>query len=672
MGSFRLLVGATEGRQASPHPGRPVANHQKKNCRKDVPAWAPPSNDSPISSRRSETTMLRLVLCALVLACGSVLATAAKPNVLIITVDDMSCDSVGVFGCRLPGTTPNIDRLSARCLRFAHAHSVVGNCMPSRNVMWSGRYPHNNGVEGFHRVKDAHYPVLCDLMKAAGYFTAIRHKVSHSTPYSPYAWDLDLDTAGDGSKPRVKDPATYRASLEQGIEGARAARKPFCLLLNIADPHKPFYAEGRGGAIIEDKHVPSRVFTPDEVPVPGFLPDDPKIRQELALYYSSVRRADDAVGAILDGLRASREDDRTIIIFLSDHGMALPFAKTQLYLHSTRTPLLIRWPGITKPGAVDGAHLVSTVDLLPTLLDMVEVAPPPGFDGRSFAPLLRGEAQEGRDMVFKEHNENAGGQRTPMRAVETKDYLYVFNPWSNGTRVMGGATAGTATCRQMRVLAKADPQVAARVDLFDHRVPEEVYEVRYDPDALTNLIADASRQEEISALEKAMEDWMVRTKDPLLEVFRHRDDAGYRESWMKQVEIDALAHRRRGRSENHEGGGEPPQKGMAKAKAAADLRKDLIRLEAPASVTAGRKATVKLSHTFPGDLGEKPIQVTLKDDRNKRVERRTITAKGTGVIEVTFDIPPNLGTKAVIFAGLVGDNINNALQHLQTKPVPLK
>ncbi|HEY2572744.1 MAG TPA: sulfatase, partial [Verrucomicrobiaceae bacterium] len=637
----------------------------------------------PPPAFRSPVPMIRPALLACLLLCGSPLfvVAATKPNVLIITTDDMSCDSVGVFGCKLPDTTPNMDRLSTQCMRFTQAHTVVGNCMPSRNVMWSGRYPHNTGVEGFYQVPEAKFPVMCDLMKAAGYFTAIRHKVSHSTPYSPYAWDMDLDTASDGSKPHVKDPVTYRASFDQALKGARDAKKPFCTLLNIADPHKPFYAEGKGGAIVEDKHVPSKVFTPAEVPVPGFLPDDPKIRQELSLYYSSVRRADDAVGQILEGLKASGEADHTMIIFLSDHGMPLPFAKTQLYFHSTHTPLMIYWPGVTQPGSVDETHMVSTVDLLPTLLDMIGAEHPPGFDGRSFAPLLKGEKQDGWDMVFKEHNENAGGQRTPMRAVETKDYLYVFSPWSNGTRVMGGATAGTVTCKTMRVLAKNDAQIAARVDLFDHRVPEETYEVRYDPDALTNLIHSPAHAAQVNELEKVMEDWMVRTRDPLLEVFRHRDDPAYREAFMKQTEKDALAHSKRRRSENDEGGDNPkPQrkgKAMAKAKAkadappkgakpAAELRNDLIKLELPGAIVPGQKAVVKVIHTLPEDLGEKPIQVTLKGANNERIERKTIKAAGNGTIEVEFDIPAKT-TGKVYFAGLVGDNINDALQHMQTK-----
>ena len=95
-----------------------------------------------------------LLVCSLASFGSRGLEAAEKLNLLIITVDDMSADSIGAFGCKLPDTTPNIDRLAAEGLRFTHAHVQVGNCMPSRNVMWSGRYPHNNGVEGFYQVPD--------------------------------------------------------------------------------------------------------------------------------------------------------------------------------------------------------------------------------------------------------------------------------------------------------------------------------------------------------------------------------------------------------------------------------------------------------------------------------------------------------------------------------------
>ncbi|MCA9030006.1 MAG: sulfatase, partial [Planctomycetaceae bacterium] len=438
---------------------------------------------------------------------------AEKPNVLIITVDDMSADSMGAFGCGIAGLTPNMDRLAAEGIRFRHAHVQVGNCMPSRNVMWSGRYPHNNGVEGFYQVKDITYPVLCDLMQDAGYLTGIRHKVSHSTPYSPYRWDINFDTGSDGSKPHTKDAASYGTSTREGIQAAQQAEKPFCLVINIADPHKPFYAEGQRGQTIPDPHVPSRVITPDEVPIPGFLFDDPVVRKELAHYYSSVRRADDAVGEILQALDQSGQAKNTLVLFLADHGMPLPFAKTQLYHHSTHTPLVVRWPGEVKAGAVDEKHMVSAVDFLPTLLDATGIEHPAGLNGRSFFPLLKGGEQEERDFVIKEYNENAGGSRDPMRAVQTKQYLYLFNPWSNGERVMATATSGTSTYRRFAELAKSDPVLAARHDLYQHRVVEELYDVVQDPDCLQNLIDSPNHQDAVRDLRSHLEFWMIETGD---------------------------------------------------------------------------------------------------------------------------------------------------------------
>ncbi|MEN9634310.1 MAG: hypothetical protein RL077_2714 [Verrucomicrobiota bacterium] len=463
-------------------------------------------------------------------------AADSRPHVLFITMDDMSCDSVGVYGCKLAGTTPNMDRLAQQSLRFNHAYSQVGNCMPTRNVIASGRYPHNNRVEGFYEVKNPGYPTFSDLMQAGGYFTGIRGKVAHSTPYSPYpGWNIVLDTLPDGTTADTKNVASYYASTQQGIALAKKAGRPFCLNINISDPHKPFWNEDHRPEL----NRPSRVFTADEVVVPGFLPDDRAVREELALYYSSVRRGDDCLGEVLRALHESGEEARTVIIFLSDHGMPLPFAKTQLYFHSTRTPWMFRWPGVTRPGTVDDQHLVSFVDLLPTVLEMVGLPAPSGLDGRSFAPLLRGERQNNREFVVTEYNENSGGNRHPMRSIITKDFAYIFNPWSNGERVMATATKGTVTYRRMQALAKTDSKVAARLLFFDRRVTEEMYNYAADADALENLIGQPAYSAERDRLTRQLEGWMVKTGDPMLAVFQARRDPRALALYMDKVEREA-------------------------------------------------------------------------------------------------------------------------------------
>ena len=453
-------------------------------------------------------------------------AEEKKPlNLLLITVDDMSCDSVGVYGCELEGTTPVMDRLASQSLRFDYAHVTVGNCNPCRNVMFSGLISHNNKVEGFYKVTDPGWPHMVDLLKDAGYYAGIRGKVTHSSPYQPYDWDEDLTTLEDGSKAHIKDAKSYGESTARGIANARKQGKPFFLSVNISDPHKPFWSQVRGGG--EDPYKPSRIFTADEVPVPGFLFEDEAVREELALYYSSVRRADDCLNQVLRALKKSGEWDNTMIIFLSDHGMPLPFAKTQLYHHSTRTPLMVRVPGVTKAGSVDKRHMVSVLDLLPTVMDALGVKKPARLDGRSFYPVLKGEKQAGRDYIIKQYHENSGRSRDPMRAIETKTHLYLFNPWSNGKRIFATATNGTDTCKRMIELAKNDKAMNERLNLYRYRVPQELYQVKRDPDCLQNLIGSSNNQEVKNKLQKLLEEWMVKTGDPILECFRKREDPAF-------------------------------------------------------------------------------------------------------------------------------------------------
>lgn len=586
----------------------------------------------------------------------SALAQSKPLNLLIVTVDDMSADSMGVYDCPIPDTSPRMDRLAAESLRFEHAHVVVGNCMPSRNVMWSGRYPHNNGVEGFYQVPDASHPHLVDLMQKAGYFTAIRGKVSHSTPYHPYHWDLELDTLPDGTKAHMKDAQSYAASTQMGIDAAKAAGKPFCVMINISDPHKPFYAEGKGGMTVPDEHVPSRVFTPEEMVIPGFLFDDPVVRKELAHYYSSVRRADDCLGQVLDSLEATGEKENTAILFLSDHGMPLPFAKTQVYHHSTNTPLMVRWPGVTKAGAVDEQHMVSAVDILPTLLDILELPHPEGFDGRSFAPLLKGETQDHRDFVIKEYNENSGSSRDPMRAIQTKDMLYIFNPWSNGERVFATATSGTSTYKRMAELTRENSVIEARHDIYEHRVVEELYQVGNDADCLHNLSNDPTKQETLADLQGKLEQWMIQTNDHCLTAFQKRDDPAAMEAYIIAKEAEAADRRSAKRK------GDAPKR---------TKKMNLLNWKLPENTPqSGQSVTIGIDHKLPAELGEQSLHVTLKQGAGaKRVDRQVLTIRGKGTAEVKFDLPAAIEDDQIHFAAFVGPEFSENLQIINVGPI---
>ncbi|MEC9037813.1 MAG: sulfatase [Verrucomicrobiota bacterium] len=487
-------------------------------------------------------TLILLLICL-----GQCLAKDNnRPNILLITVDDMSCDSVSSFGCPIKDITPHIDKLASQGIRFKKAHVQVGNCYPSRNVMLSGRYPHSSGVEGFYQIKDIKYPVACDLMKSGGYYSAIRGKVNHSTPYQPYNWDEDLTLLKDGKKAHMKDATSYYDSTKRGINAAKSAKKPFFININISDPHKPFWKPG-------DAHPTSKIYKAEDMPVPGFLHDDPVIRKELALYYSSVRRADDCVGAIMKALNESGLLNSTVVFFLSDHGMPLPFAKTQLYHHSTNTPLIVRWSGITEPGSVNDSYMVSAIDLLPTFLSIAGIdysdnsgpSGPRGMQGKSFLPVIKGSLKQPlSSAIFKEYNENSGGVRNPMRGVQTAQYLYLFNPWSNGKRTMATATNGTATWKRMLALASENETIRKRVDVMRYRTVEELYDINNDPDCLLNLAESSDHQKIIKDLRQALHDWMKATGDHAITAFAGRNDPEKMESYVKAVQAESDLRRK--------------------------------------------------------------------------------------------------------------------------------
>jgi N-sulfoglucosamine sulfohydrolase len=455
---------------------------------------------------------LLLTACFLLSLASSftLMAAERRPKVLLITADDLNWNSVGCFGATVPGTTPNIDRFAGQAIRFERAHVTCAVCMPSRSVLATGLYPHNNGIEGFNAsTLKKGTPTIMKLLSEAGYRTGVLGKVEHSSA-GFRLWDEIHDQAELG---QGRDATTYGRRVEEFI--ANCGDTPFYLMANSHDPHRPFYnSDQEKGKWKEGTTMPSKIYGPEEVAVPGFLPDLAAVRLEVSEYFSSVRRCDDTVGAILEALERSGKADNTLVLFLSDNGMALPYAKTNCYLHSTRTPWIMRLPGVTTPGSVDREHFASGIDWLPTVAEVCGIEVPPAIDGRSLLPLLRGETQAGRDRVFTEFNETSGRQSFPMRCVQDERFGYIFNPWSVGGRPFKNESQSGRTWLAMKAAANGEAGIAARVEFFSYRQLEELYDFSVDPDALHNLIDDpvyASVAErlrgELQAHLKATNDW---------------------------------------------------------------------------------------------------------------------------------------------------------------------
>lgn len=453
--------------------------------------------------------------------------TQQRPNILLITADDMNWNAPDSFGCPVPATTPNIDRLAASGMRFEHAHVTIAVCQPSRECLMTGRYPHRNGGMGFEPIhRDV--PTLQEQLDGTDYVNGILGKVTHLEPRYKFRWTMAHDFYDLGCG---RNPSLYYRYAKGFFQLAAKDNRPFFLMANSHDPHRPFYGsmqESRvcernwagHGVHLEDIPPPSRIYSSEDVQVPGFLPNIPAVRKEVAQYYCSVRRCDDTVGRVLQALHESGQEENTLVMFLSDNGMSFPFAKTNCYLNSTRTPWIIRWPGRVKPGTVNNRDFISGIDFMPTILDAIGLPPTPGMDGNTFLPLLGGSEQPGRDHVFTVFHMTFARKQYPMRCLRDRQLGYIFNGWANGKTRFRNESQSGLTMKAMQKAAETDPEVARRVKLFLYRVPEELYDFEKDPNALHNLVKEQAYQTRLKTMRQRLLEWMQKTKDPLGPLYR--------------------------------------------------------------------------------------------------------------------------------------------------------
>jgi N-sulfoglucosamine sulfohydrolase len=444
--------------------------------------------------------------------------SAAKPwNLLFFTADDMNHNSSAVFGGPIKDLTPNVDRLAGEGLRFEYAYSTVAVCQPVRQTMQTGLYPHRSGSMGFFPVKPD-VRTLNQQLRDAGYFIARYGKGRHLQPSAQFCTDMEDDTIS-------RKPSKLAEVTRTVLRRAKAEGKPFFHSVHCYDPHRPFIGVKSPDDLAEGEEPSRRVKVEEITEVPGFLEDLPEVRRELAGYYTNVRRLDDAVGAVMAVLKEEGMEENTIVVFYGgDHGMSFPFGKSNNYENSSRGALIVRWPGVTKPGAVDHDHMVSTLDFTPTMLEMLGVKQIPNVDGRSFAPALKGEKMTGWDKVFTVYNAAFGNNWLPMRCMRTRDRSYIWNAWSNGEKKYHTENMAGLTWKAMLAAAESDPAVKARTDLYSFRVPEEFYDLTNDRCERNNLITDAKHKAEIDAMRGELLAMMKKTGDPFAEGLENRED----------------------------------------------------------------------------------------------------------------------------------------------------
>jgi arylsulfatase A-like enzyme len=379
----------------------------------------------------------------------SLLAAGEKrPNILYIMSDDHAAHAISAYGGRLAevAPTPNLDRLAHEGMRFTNAFVTNSICTPSRAVIWTGKYSHNNGVYKFTGL-DQSQPTLPKYMQAHGYQTGFVGKYHlHTNPVGFDHWSIlpgqgsYHDTAfvemGDEHPSGIvrqgkqtPNPGWHSSDIItkkalEWITDIRDPEQPFFYMLHYKAPHDLWQHAHRYNDYLADVEIPEpdTLFDHGSGRSPALeqstqeiagrshhtqftaeikaMPDSPAKRrlvyqEYMKRYLRCVKGVDDNIGKVLDYLDESGLSENTIVIYTADQGFFLGehglYDKRLIYEEALRVPLLARWPGQIQAGSVRN-ELVLNLDYPETILDLAGHPIPEDMQGRSLKPLFTGEA----------------------------------------------------------------------------------------------------------------------------------------------------------------------------------------------------------------------------------------------------------------------------------------
>jgi N-sulfoglucosamine sulfohydrolase len=490
-------------------------------------------------------------LCLLSALAPSVICAASR-NVVLIVTDDQSPDA-GCYGNPVI-KTPNLDALARDGTLFTHAFCTTASCSASRSVILTGLHNHANGHYGhqhhFHKFSSyANIASLPVYLNRAGYRTARCGKY-HVAPESVYRFDQAIPG-------NSRSPVAMANNCRQFVEAD--SERPFFLYFCTSDPHRG------GGTADELPNKPNRfgnpgpnakgypgieetTFDPNQVIVPGFLPDTPTCRAEIAQYYQSVSRVDQGLGRLIRVLQDADQWDNTLLIYISDHGIAMPGAKTTLYEGGMHSPCVVRNPYNQQRGVVTNA-MISWTDITPTILDFAGAldgesgkvnetisaniaAPPPGsqttqdtkrgqFHGRSFLEILDQETPNGWDAVYASHTFHEIQMYYPMRVVRGRKYKLIWNVAHPLPFPFASDLWAAPTWQAQYRLGPEAPYGKKTVHSYINRPKFELFDLEADPHEGTNLAENPQYAETLERLTAELKEFQRRTNDPWIIKWRY-------------------------------------------------------------------------------------------------------------------------------------------------------
>lgn len=451
-------------------------------------------------------------------------AARKRPNILFAIADDWSWPFITTAGDRTV-KTPAFDRVVREGVSFRHAYTVAPTCTASRGSVLTGQwFARLEQGANLWSTLPAKFDVYPDLLEKGGYAVGYTGK-----GWGPGDWEVSgrkRNPAGPEFNKRTGTPPAkgmsqidYAANFGDFI-AQRPAGKPFCFWYGGHEPHRAYE---KGSGLRAGKRLA-------DVRVPACLPDAPEVRSDLLDYALEIDWFDTHLGRILHLLEQSGELDNTLVAVTGDNGLPFPRCKTNLYECGTHVPLAVRWGGEMKGGRVV-EDFISLADMAPTFLAAAGLEPAPAMTGRSFLNILAStksgwvDPQREQVLVGRERHTVAQPQGTggyPMRAIRTRDYLYIRNYLPD--RYPAGADTGdgegfrdidAGPTKTFMLEHRKDAAVSNLFELgFGRRPAEEIYDLRKDGTELHNIAADpgsaAVKAKLASALEAQLKSW----KDP--------------------------------------------------------------------------------------------------------------------------------------------------------------
>lgn len=430
-----------------------------------------------------------------------------KPNIVLIISEDhgqhLSCYGDTVI------QTPHLDALAADGVVFWNAYVTQAVCSPSRSSILTGLYPHQSGhlglaTHGYRMVGEIRN--IYGILKNEGYRTGMIGKL-HVNPEESFPIDYQP----------IKDPNFTRQSLDRyktyADEFINKSEGPFFLTVSFPDAHWPFKEKVEGR--------PKRTVAPEEITVFPYIGwDNVMIRSYVANIYNCILRLDECVGELMEVLKISGKEKNTIVIYLSDHGDQMARGKFDVYEASNRVPFIIKWPDKTAKGAVSEA-LVSSIDIVPTIMDVLGLPKDSRMTGISLLPVLRQPRLHQRNYLFTERNGEPKGGYFPQRAIRNHRFKLIYtllddriNPMAqffftdNVNPVFGG---GPKLSERQKL-----PDTLKRMYQTWERPPKiQLYDLVKDPWEFHNLSDDPDYHEEKINLFQRLTEWQLETDDPL-------------------------------------------------------------------------------------------------------------------------------------------------------------